>query len=240
MSGSQEEARSDGPRFYGRRRGKRLRRSAVGLIEVMLPRLAITVPKPGVMLDPKELFPREVEQVWLEVGFGGGEHVVAQARLHPEAGIIGSEPFRNGVASLLGHLNGAAAEGAAIDNVRIFPEDVRQLFPALPEGALGRIFVLFPDPWPKKRHAERRFIGPENLPELARLLADGGELRVASDDPVYAEWADRHLKECALLEEVQTTQDRAALPEDWPPTRYEQKCLANNPPTFFRYRRKAR
>jgi tRNA (guanine-N7-)-methyltransferase len=236
MSEMTEETRvSDRPRFYGRRSGKRLRRSALGLIDTLLPRLAVVVPGQGVALAPTELFPRKVEQIWLEVGFGGGEHVVAQARLHPEAGIIGCEPFKNGIASLLGHLN-----GSEIDNVRIFPEDVRQLFPALPEGSLGRVFVLFPDPWPKKRHAERRFIGRENLDSLAVLMADGAELRVASDDPIYQEWAAEQLRAHAAFEEIQVTTDRATLPDDWPATRYEQKCLAENAPVFFRFRRKAR
>ncbi|HTH16648.1 MAG TPA: tRNA (guanosine(46)-N7)-methyltransferase TrmB [Magnetospirillum sp.] len=223
------------PRFYGRRSGKRLRRTALGLIETLLPRLTVTVPEPGTSLDAKALFPREVERVWLEVGFGGGEHVVAQARLHPEAGIIGSEPFKNGIASLLGHLH-----GTDIDNVRIFPEDVRQLFPALAPASIDRVFVLFPDPWPKKRHAERRFIGRENLDSLARLLVDGGELRVASDDPIYQEWAAEQLRAHPDFEEIQVTRDRTELPQDWPPTRYELKCLAENAPVFFRFRRKAR
>jgi len=225
----------DRPRFYGRRSGKRLRRTALGLIETLLPRLAITAPEAGEVLVPVDLFPRAVQEVWLEVGFGGGEHVVAQARLHPEAGIIGCEPFRNGVASLLGHLN-----GTDIDNVRIFPEDVRQLFPAFPDACLGRVFVLFPDPWPKKRHAERRFINRDNLDSLARIMADGAELRVASDDPVYQDWAAEQLRAHPDFEEVQVTSDRSLLPDDWPPTRYEQKCLAENPPVFFRFRRKAR
>lgn len=226
------------PRFYGRRRGKRLRRTALGLMETLLPRLAIAMPGPGAPLpsDLRTLFPRPVETVWLEIGFGGGEHVVAQARLHPEAGIIGCEPFRNGVASLLGHL----AADAAIDNVRVFPEDARLLLPALPEAAVGRVFVLFPDPWPKKRHAGRRFIGPDNLDALARVLADGGELRVASDDPVYQEWAASHLRAHPALTEIQVTTDRAALPPDWPVTRYEAKCLADNPPLFFRFARRPR
>lgn len=226
----------DRPRFYGRRSGKRLRRAALDLLDVLLPRLGISVPRPGQSLDPADLFPRPVEQVWLEVGFGGGEHVAAQARLHPEAGIIGCEPFRNGVASLLAHLH----RDPAIDNVRVFAEDVRQLFPALPEGCLGRVFVLFPDPWPKKRHAARRFIGAENLDSLARLMADGAELRVASDDPVYQDWAAEQLKAHPAFEEAQVTTDRALLPADWPATRYEQKCLAENAPVFFRFRRKAR
>lgn len=237
MSEITEDVRADErPRFYGRRRGKRLRRTALGLIETLLPRLAIAVPAAGASLDPKALFPRPVEQVWIEVGFGGGEHVVAQARLHPEAGIIGCEPFRNGIASLMGHL----AADPAIDNVRVFPEDARLLLPTLPEGSVARAFVLFPDPWPKKRHAERRFIGPDNLDALARVLADGGELRVASDDPVYQDWAAAQLHAHPDFLEIQVTADRTMLPADWPVTRYEEKCLAENPPAFFRFARKGR
>ena len=227
--------RSDAPRFFGRRRGKRLRQSAVGLLDTLLPRLAIGVPGQGEIIAPKDLFPRPVEQVWVEVGFGGGEHVAAQARLHPEAGIIAGEVFRNGIASLLGHLN-----GSEIDNVRIFGEDVRQLFPALPEASIHRAFVLFPDPWPKKRHEDRRFVGPENLESLARILADGAELRVASDVPVYQHWAELHLEAHPAFERLQVTSDRPTLPEDWPVTRYEQKLLAGHPPKFFRYRRVVR
>jgi len=197
-----------------------------------LPRLAVGQPPPGEVIDPASLFARPFDQIWLEVGFGGGEHVAAQARLHPEAGIVGCEVFVNGIASLLGHL----AEGD-IDNVRIFGEDVRRLLPAFPAASLGRVFVLFPDPWPKKRHALRRFIGPDNLDALARVMAPGAELRVASDDPVYIGWATRHLAAHPGFAAIQVTADRAQLPEDWPVTRYEEKLLANHPPMFFRYRR---
>ncbi len=225
----------DRPRFHGRRRGKRLRRSALDLLDTLLPSVAVPTPQPGTVIDPHALFSTPVDQIWLEVGFGGGEHVVAQASAHPAVGIIGCEPFRNGVASLLGHLN-----GSGIGNVRIYPDDVRQLYPALPEGCLGRVFVLFPDPWPKKRHADRRFVGPDNLDALARLMADGAELRVASDDPIYQDWAATHLRAHADFQEVQVTTDRAALPADWPVTRYEQKCLAENAPVFFRFVRRRR
>lgn len=226
----------DKPRFFGRRRGKTLRRTAQGLMETLLPRLAVMAPGQGEPpLDPTTLFPRPVRQVWLEVGFGGGEHVAAQARLYPDIGIIGSEPFNNGIASLLGHL-----AGSDIDNVRIFPDDVRQLLPGLPEASIARVFVLFPDPWPKKRHAERRFIGRDNLDALARVMADGAELRVASDDPVYQDWAGEQLRAHADFSEIQVTSDRSSLPEDWPATRYEQKCLAGRDPVFFRFIRKTR
>jgi len=224
------EARLEGPRFYGRRRGKRLRPTALGLLDTLLPRLAIGVPPSGEEIDPAGLFPRPLDKIWLEVGFGGGEHVAAQARLHPEAGIIACEVFVNGIASLLGHL----AEGD-IDTVRIFGEDVRRLLPSLPAASLGRVFVLFPDPWPKKRHQARRFVGPDNLDALARVMAPGAELRVASDDPIYIAWAARHLAAHPALAPIQVTADRSQLPDDWPVTRYEEKLLANHPPTFFRY-----
>jgi tRNA (guanine-N7-)-methyltransferase len=225
----------DRPRFFGRRRGKTLRRTALGLIDVLLPQLVIAVPAASDRLDPAGLFTQALRDVWLEIGFGGGEHLAELAATHPEVGLIGCEVFRNGVASLLGHIHAGGQ-----DNIRIFPEDVRLLLPALPDASLGRVFVLFPDPWPKKRHAERRFICPDNLDAIARLLKDGGELRVASDDPVYVAWAAHHLAAHPLLEPVQITCQRDELPADWPPTRYEEKALAGRAPTFFRYRRRNR
>jgi tRNA (guanine-N7-)-methyltransferase len=228
-----ESAAGDRPRFFGRRRGKALRRTALGLLDGLLPRIAIAVPGPDQTIAPLALFPDRTREVWLEVGFGGGEHLADLAEAHSHVGLIGGEVFRNGVASLLGHI-----QARGLDNVRIFPEDVRLLLPALPDGSLSRVFVLFPDPWPKSRHAERRFICPENLDAIARILIPGGELRVASDDPVYVEWARRHLADHPGFVKVTATTDRASLPADWPATRYELKCLAGREPTFFLYRRK--
>lgn len=233
--GGSEPGAATRPRFFGRRSGKPLRRTALGLIESLLPRLAIAIPTPGQRLDPVALFPEPVRAVWLEVGFGGGEHLAELAALHPDIGMIGSEVFRNGIASLLGHV-----ERRDLANVRLFPEDVRLLLPALPEASLERAFVLFPDPWPKARHAERRFVNPDNLDQLARLLSDGGELRVASDDPIYVAWAAERLEEHPAFVKLQVTTERAALPADWPATRYEIKCLAGRQPTFFRYTRRPR
>jgi tRNA (guanine-N7-)-methyltransferase len=223
------------PRFFGRRRGKALRQQALGLIDDLLPRLAIGVPGPGETLDPAALFPHPVTETWLEVGFGGGEHLAEQAAAYPQVGMIGCEVFRNGVASLLGHV-----QAGELRNIRIFAEDARLLLPALPEASLSRVFVLFPDPWPKHRHLDRRFVSPDNLDAVARLLKDGGELRVASDDPTYAAWATRQLARHPALEAVLVTTERHRLPADWPATRYERKCLAGRAPTFFLYRRKAR
>ncbi len=230
-----ESAAALRPRFFGRRRGKTLRRNALGLIDGLLPRLAIAIPGPNDRIDPRLLFAEPVGEVWLEVGFGGGEHLADLAEAHPRVGMIGAEVFRNGVASLLAHI-----QGRGLENIRLFPEDIRLLFPALPEASLGRVFVLFPDPWPKSKHAERRFIGPETLDDLARLLVDGGQLRVASDDPVYVAWAAKHLDAHPAFEKVLATTDRSMLPPDWPATRYEQKCLASKHPTFFLYLRRPR
>jgi tRNA (guanine-N7-)-methyltransferase len=234
MGAPQAEIRKD-LRFFGRRSGKKLRQGALDLLATLLPRLEVSIPDDGVCLDPRSLFDPAIQSVWLEVGFGGGEHVVAQALRHPTVGIIGCEPFRNGVASLLTHL-----KDSGLETVRILPNDARRLLPAFPEACLDRVFVLFPDPWPKARHAERRFIGPDNLDALARVMRDGAELRVASDDPVYQEWAARQLQAHAAFAEIQSTTDRTSLPDDWPATRYERKCLAGRPPVFFRFARKAR
>jgi tRNA (guanine-N7-)-methyltransferase len=223
-----------GPRFYGRRHGRPLRQAGRTLIDSLLPRIAIGRPDEGARIDPRALFPRPVAAVWLEIGFGGGEHLAAQAAAHRDVGLIGCEVFVNGIAALLGHVS-----RESLDNVRVFPDDARLLFPALPDACMGRVFVLFPDPWPKKRHVARRFIGPENLPELARLLTDGGELRVATDEPVYKEWALEQM--AASPDFAIATQDPAVRPADWPETRYEAKALREGrAPIYVSYRRKSR
>ncbi len=205
------------PRFYGRRKGKPLRQGKQDLIQNLLPGLAIATPAPGETLNPFSLFAHSPSDVWLEVGFGAGEHTAAQASANPHVGLIASEVFLNGLGGLLKHV-------AALDlaNIRIYPEDVRKLLPSLPDACLGRVFVLFPDPWPKKRHAVRRFIGQDNLDQLSRLLAPGKELRVASDHPIYIEWTQQQMAKRADFKPVLTTNLR---PSDWPPSRYEQKAL---------------
>ncbi len=213
------------PRFYGRRRGKKLRPGQLSRFQDLLPSLAIALPPPGQRLDPFSLFASRPSAIWLEVGFGAGEHASAQALANPGIGLIASEVFMNGIGGLL-----AKIESAKIGNIRLFPEDVRQLMPVLPEASIEKIFVLFPDPWPKKRHAERRFIGMENLPELARLLTDGGELRIASDHPVYIEWAREQMAAC---KDFALTLDVRSRPDGWPPTRYESKALAQGTPCVY-------
>lgn len=165
--------------LYGRRRGHGLRPGRRRLIADMLPAIRLTVPESG-PIRTDALFPWPVRELWLEVGFGSGEHLAAQARAHPDVGLIGCEVFVNGIAALLANM--AREE---ITNVRIFDDDARLLMRRLPDASVGRVFVLFPDPWPKTRHAARRFISAENLDSLARLMRDGAELRFASDHAEY-------------------------------------------------------
>ena len=222
------------PRFFGRRRGKKLRVTGQALVDQLLPRLAIPLPEDGGgRLDPADLFSEPKREYWLEIGFGGGEHAAWQAGHHPEIGLIGAEVFLNGIASLLGHI-----ERGGLSNVRLYPEDVRPFLSRLKENSLGRVFVLFPDPWPKSRHAERRFVNHSNLDLLAPLMAPGAILRLATDDETYKAHAREVMAARQDFEDV-TGEDPAQKPEDWPATRYEAKARREGrAPVFLSYRRK--
>jgi tRNA (guanine-N7-)-methyltransferase len=160
--------------------------------------------------------------VWLEIGFGGGEHLAAQAVARPDVGFVGCEPFLNGVASLLGTI-----ETGGMDNVRIHPDDARPLLDRMVEASIARAFVLYPDPWPKKRHHGRRFIGPANLDRLARVLADGAELRMASDVPDLVDWMAAQVRAHPAFDGPEGDEGSWAVPPpDWVETRYERKALA--------------
>ncbi|MEI6558557.1 MAG: tRNA (guanine(46)-N(7))-methyltransferase TrmB [Rhodospirillaceae bacterium] len=224
--------------YYGRRHGRPLRQHRSALMATLLPHVSFERPAPGSRLDPATLFPLALHEVWLEVGFGGGEHLAGQAAAHPAVGIIGCEPFVNGVAGLLGHIE----RDTLTDRVRILADDARFLLDALPEASIGRAFVLFADPWPKTRHRERRFIGPANLERLARVLKDGAELRLASDDPGLVTWMLDHTWHHPAFDwTARSAEDWRQRPEDWPPTRYEQKAiLAGRSPVFLRFIRRAR
>ncbi len=220
------EQRAD-DRFYGRRHGRALRPGRRGLMEDLLPRLAVDLPEGG-RLDLSAVFDRPVTDLWLEIGFGAGEHLAWQAERNPDVGFIGCEPFINGVASLLDRV-----DRLRLDNVRIHADDARPLIAALPEACLGRCFVLFPDPWPKRRHHRRRIVNPELLDRLARCLKPGAELRLASDDPGMIDWmlmhGRRHRDFAWTARHADDWRSRTA---DWPPTRYEQKQL-KGPPVFL-------
>lgn len=219
--------------LYGRRRGKKLRAGQEALLDTLLPRLLVEVPPEPQMIDLAALF-GGARDVWLEVGFGAGEHLVWQAEHHPDVGLIGCEPYINGVAKCLAHI-----ERTGVTNVRLFTDDARFVMQALPPQSLGRAFVLFPDPWPKTRHHKRRFVQRSNLDVLARLLKPGAELRLATDDPSYLPWMVEHACLHPAFEWLaERPADWLSRPEDWPGTRYEQKMLAGHKPVFLRLRRR--
>jgi tRNA (guanine-N7-)-methyltransferase len=223
-------------RLYGRRRGRPLRAAQQRLLDEVLPRFAVTLP-PGDTLDPATLFATPRSALWLEIGFGGGEHLAWQAAHNPTVGLIGCEPFVNGVVSAL-----ARVQADQLANVRIWPEPAAALLDALPEAVLERAFVLFPDPWPKLRHQKRRFVQRANLDRLARLMADRAELRLATDDPDYRRWIlAETLDHGAFVWLAQRPADWRERPADWPPTRYEAKArAADRAPVFLRFQRRPR
>ena len=177
--------------------------------------------------------------LWLEVGFGGGEHALAQVRAHPEATLIACEVFENGICSLLSALvpERAEAEAPLPANLRLWTDDARVLLRLLPDACLERLFLLFPDPWPKARHAKRRFVHPATLPLLARVLKPGAEWRVASDDPTYQAWVGDVMAAQTLFAAGPPSSVR---PEKWSPTRYEAKALrAGRQPFYWVFRRRS-
>jgi len=219
-------------RSYGRRKGKRLSPRKERLIADLLPGLRPDLgQKPP--SDLRTLFSGPVRDVWLEIGFGSGEHLLWQAERHPDIGLIGCEPFINGVAALLGGI-----EDRELDTILVHDDDARDMLAWLPDNALSRVFILFPDPWPKKRQQKRRLVSPELVSALARVIASGGELRFASDDTDYAGQTLLTVKRSGafawLASRAADWRDR---PADLVPTRYEQKALSGLKPVYLRWRR---
>lgn len=225
------------PQLYGRRHGRRLRAGQRTLLAELLPKLRIDLPERGNALDPLTLFRSGTTEVWLEIGFGAGEHLAWQAAHNCDVGLIGAEFFVNGIAGLV-----AQVAQRQLENVRIFEGDGRTLLERFPEASIARAFILFPDPWPKARHAKRRFVSAESVRALARVLLDGGELRLASDDPTYIGWMLEQLTGCPDFEwQARGPQDWRLRARDWPPTRYEEKALkAGRRPAYLRFRRRPR
>jgi tRNA (guanine-N7-)-methyltransferase len=219
--------------LYGRRRGRPLRLGQQGLVDSLLPSLAFSLPVAS-GADPGGLFADPPQAIWIEIGFGGGEHLASLAEHHPEIGFIGCEVFENGIAKLLGEI-----ERRRLANIRLFVDDARLLIAALPASSIERVFILFPDPWPKQRHHKRRIVSAETLDELARIMTDGAELRLATDDLDYFSW----MLECVTGHPAfdwlaRRPGDWRERPADWPPTRYEQKArAAGRIPSFLRARR---
>jgi len=211
-------------RSYGRLKSRPIKPRQAALVEARLPELRIP---PG-PVSPRELMPA-ARETWLEIGFGGGEHMAAQAARAPDVLILGAEPFLNGVASAVRHI-----DERGLTNVRLQDGDVRELIARLPDACLARVFILFPDPWPKARHHKRRLVQPDTVAELARLLGPGGRLRFASDVAHYVDWA---LEAISANPAFAWTAER---PDDWrtPPadhitTRYEEKRLGDCAPVFL-------
>ena len=219
--------------FYGRVHGKTLRASQKTYLEEDLGRLSL----PGVVRDenpdrgPIDLTRFADKPLWLEIGFGGGEHLVHMAATYPEIGIIGCEPFVNGIAMLLGKIR-----AAGVENLAIHPGDVRDLFDVLPTASIAKAFLNYPDPWPKARHHRRRFVTPDYLTGLARVLQPGAEFRVATDIPDYVRQTLEEVPQAGF-----TLLDQGDQPwSDWISTRYEQKALREGrPPHYLTFRRNA-
>ena len=227
---------------YARRLGRPLRPGARALLRDLLPKVELKLPPPGACLEPASLFAAPepaapARPVWLEIGFGAGEHLAWQARHNPGVGLIGAEVFVRGVARLLSEI-----EAGGLENLRIYHGDARDLLAALPPASLARVFILFPDPWPKTRHHKRRIIVPETLDRLAAVMGEGAELRLATDDADYVAWMlERLVPHPAFEWLARGPADWRARPDDWPPTRYEAKALAQDrPPVYLRFRRRAR
>ncbi len=223
--------------FYGRRHGKTLKDSHRTHLATDLASLSpgpvSWAENPG--REPLDLRGRFGDRaVWLEIGFGGGEHLVHQARLNPDVALIGAEPFMNGVAMLLGRIR-----AAGVSNVAVHPGDVRDLMDVLPGASITRAFLLYPDPWPKTKHHRRRFVTAEHLGPLARVMVAGGEFRVATDIPDYVRQTIAEVPK-AGFDLVRAEQRGDRLPwDDWASTRYEQKALREGRlPHYLTFRRR--
>ncbi|MBV9046097.1 MAG: tRNA (guanosine(46)-N7)-methyltransferase TrmB [Alphaproteobacteria bacterium] len=211
---------------YGRRKGPALSAHQERLRETLLPTLALHLEAGR---DPRRYF-ANVDDVWLEVGYGGGEHLLWQAQQHPHIGLIGAEPYISGTAKLLSKL-----DQTPISNIRLYEDDARDIIEALPDASIGRAFILFPDPWPKTRHHKRRFVQMDTLDAFARILKPGAELRFASDDAGYLAYAlERLMAHPAFCWTANGPSDWKTRTSDWPPTRYEAKEL-HGAPVFLRF-----
>ena len=220
-------------RSFGRIKSRAIKPRQAALFDTLLPSITVPDPKAG-PIDPAGLMPGAAG-VWLEIGFGGGEHLAEQASRHPDVLMIGCAPFLNGVASALRHI-----DERGLKNVRLHADDARDVMAALPDGSLDRVMILFPDPWHKARHNKRRLIQEETAAEIARLLKPGGRLRFVTDWQDYAEWAlEKFERTPGLVRQGDPSDDRFTAPADHVVTRYEEKKLGDTPPIFLDFGRVA-
>jgi len=218
--------------FFGRRKGKRLRGEQAERIETLLPRIRLDLT--AERLDPAALFSAPMRDLWLEIGFGGGEHLADNAARHPDIGFIGCEPFVNGVAKLV-----AEVEHRGLTNIRVHDGNASDVLARLPAGTVGRIDLLYPDPWPKRRQRKRRFVSDKSLRALARVLRSGGEFRFASDIDDYCGWVlQRIARSPDFVWTAERAEDWLTPFPDWPGTRYEAKAIREGrQPSYLRFRR---
>src|SRR5215831_6787546 len=235
MSDYDDHAATRDRAFFGRRKGHRLRSRQIDLMAALLPRLALTLDEP----PPSNLaqtFSRPAEAVRLEIGFGGGENLIAEATAHPAIGFIGCEPFVNGMAKIL-----ASIDAGAIDNIRLYAGDAVDLLAWLPDASLAQVDLLYPDPWPKRRHWKRRFVQDRTILMLARVLRSRGLFRFATDIPDYAAWTlERFIRAADFAWTAERADDWR---KPWPGfrgTRYEAKAKREKRiPCYLEFRRKA-
>lgn len=212
--------------FFGRRSGKRLHRGQDQLFKDVLPRLEIRLGE--YVLDPKALFP-QAQQIIIEIGYGGGEHLALEAGRAPNTGFVGCEVFSGGIAKLVQQI-----DQRGLENIRLFTDDALKLLVKLPDASVDGVYLLYPDPWPKTRHHKRRFVSPTTLKELARVLRPGGFFRFATDIEDYANWTLAHVLRAADLEMPMVAPGSWHRPyPGWEPTRYEEKARLEGRMTSF-------
>ncbi len=215
-------------RLYGRVQGHKLRAGQQALMDDFLP----TVSVPEGPLDAQTLF-GDHRPLQFEIGFGGGEHLAWQAQHAPTHGLIGCEPFVNGVVSAMLHIR-----DKALPNVRLHMGDALDALARLPDGSLDRVYLLHPDPWPKARHAKRRMMNPGPIAMIAAKLKPGGEFRFGTDHPIYCRWAMMQMDKSRDFEwQAKSASDFLIRPDDWPETRYERKArtVFGHDVWYFRY-----
>ena len=227
---------------YGRTKGRRLRVTKQGLFDTLLPQVQLALEevtrwqgdRVESLFTPRHPATSPLRSLWLEIGFGGGEHLAHQASLNPDVGIIGCEPYVNGIAGLLKHI-----DDHKVSNVRIWQQDARLVIERLPDTSVERVFILYPDPWPKLRHHKRRLVSRPLLDSLARVMKPGAQLRIATDDVDYCTWMlEQTLAHPEFSWQAKTCADWLSPPNDWLSTRYEQKALAaGRLPTYLNFRR---
>lgn len=237
---------SDMPKFFGRRKGRVVRKAKQFLLEKMLPQMKVSEEQDFVS---GTLFGDTKKEICLEIGFGDGQHLFGQAKRNPQNGYIGVEVFQNGVANLLTLISGIKEGNQlpedicitdyAVQNIRVFDNDVRLLFKKIPDAFFDKVYLLFPDPWPKKKHTGRRFVNPENLKEVSRILKKGGLFRIATDHPVYKRHVLRTMHGYAdFVWTAKCGHDWKCEPADWVRTKYQMKALnEGRRPVFFDYRK---